>query len=108
MGHGRSRRLRLLDGLCRTMSDMLHDRIERAARERGLVQAPLDTSAIYTMAMVEEPALLDQLLLVCHRARQERGEVPRGKTNEPPRFESERKRMLSALRATVRRVRQRV
>lgn len=97
----RSRRLRLLESLCRTISDMLHDRVQRAAAARGFAPAPESTSAIYTLAKAEVPDLLDQLLLVHHRACEERGEATPGPDADLPRDDGERKRMLSAVRAAV-------
>jgi hypothetical protein len=96
----RSRRLRLLESLRRTLSEKLHDRMQVTATSKGH-RAPVDTSSIYTMASSEAPDLLEQLLLVHHRVRQEQGEeVP----SDPPRDDDlERKRMLSAVRATVQR-----
>lgn len=101
MARVRSRRLRLLESLRRTLSEKLHFQVWRAARQCGR-RAPENTSAIYAMAMAATPDLLDQLLLVHHRALQEEGEPahPAG----PPVDDIERKRMLSAVRATVDRV----
>ena len=96
----RSRRLRLLESLRRTLSEMLHDRVQVAANRRGH-RAPADTSSVYTMAAAEAPDLLEQLLLVHHCVRQEQGETL---VNDPPNEDDlERKRMLSAVRATVQR-----
>jgi len=79
---------------------MLHDRVQVAANRSGH-RTPNDTSSIYTVASSEAPDLLEQLLLVHHRVRQEQGEaVP---TDPPHEDELERKRMLSAVRATVQR-----
>jgi hypothetical protein len=97
----RSRRLRLLESLRRTISELLHDRVRKAAAGRGRPE-PENTSAIYAMAQSEVPDLLDQLLLVHHRVEQERGEVRQGPTPPPP-DDRERKRMLSAVRAMVHR-----
>jgi hypothetical protein len=52
--------------------------------------------------MAEAPEMLDQLLLVHHRVREEQGEIPEGDP-PPDQDDSERRRLLSALRATVRR-----
>lgn len=96
----RTRRLRLLESLRRTLSEMLHDRVQVAATQSGH-RAPNDTSSVYTMAASEAPDLLEQLLLVHHRVRQEQGETME---LDPPREDDlERKRMLSAVRATVQR-----
>jgi hypothetical protein len=93
--------LRLLESLRRTLSEKLHLQVWRAARQCGR-RTPENTSAIYAMAKAATPELLDQLLLVHHRALQEEGELaqPAG----PPVDDIERKRMLSAVRATVDRV----
>jgi hypothetical protein len=74
----------------------------RAARQCGR-RTPENTSAIYAMAMAATPQLLEQLLLVHHRALQEEGELPPHPA-APPVDDIERKRMLSAVRATVDRV----
>lgn len=95
----RSRRLRLLESLRHTLSEKLHLQVNRAARNCGRHQ-PENTSEIYAMAAAATPELLDQLLLVHHRVREERGEVVVG-IAEPPVDDVERKRMLSAVRATV-------
>jgi hypothetical protein len=79
---------------------MLHDRVSRSARRTGRGE-PRNTTAIFTVAAADAPDLLNQLLLVHQRAEEERRHEPRsaeGKTVD----ESERKRMLSAVRATVR------
>jgi hypothetical protein len=100
MAHVRSRRLRLLESLRRTLSEMLHERVWKSASRNGRGE-PVNTSAIYTAAIAEDPDLLDQLLLVHHRVRQEQGEIqPDAPT--PQTDDGERRRMLSAVRATVR------
>jgi hypothetical protein len=97
----RSRRLRLLESLRHTLSEKLHTQVSSAARNCGRHQ-PVNTSEIYAMAAAATPELLDQLLLVHHRVREERGEiVADGATQQPPVDDMERKRMLSAVRATV-------
>jgi hypothetical protein len=101
MARVRSRRLRLLESLRRTLSEKLHFQVWRAARQCGR-RTPENTSAIYAMAKAATPELLDQLLLVHHRALQEEGELAR--PAGPPVDDIERKRMLSAVRATVDRV----
>jgi len=79
---------------------MLHERVWKSASKNGRGE-PVNTSAIYTAAIEQDPDLLDQLLLVHHRVRQEQGEIepdaPAPQTND-----TERRRMLSAVRATVR------
>jgi hypothetical protein len=104
MAEPRSRRLRLLESLRRTISEMLHTKVQRAASNRGH-GAPYNTSSIYTSAEEEAPELLDQLLFVHKRVGEERGEdVP---PSSPDRLaESERKAMLSAVRAAVNRSRE--
>ena len=99
MGIARSRRLRLLESLRRTISDILHERVDRAAFTRGQ-GPPENTRAIYTAAQVETPELLDQLLFVHHKASQERGEE--ASPNPGSQIdENEREAMLSAVRAAV-------
>lgn len=93
----RSRRLRLLDGLRKTISSMLHERVRADAEGSGR-PAPESTSAIYAVARSSQPQLLDQLLNVHLRACQERGESVRP---APPTSDTERQRMLSAVRAVV-------
>ena len=102
----RSRRLRLFESLRHTLSEKLHTQVSRAARSCGRHE-PDNTSAIYAMAVAASPDLLDQLLLVHHRV----GEERRGEANEiptPPWDDIERKRMLSAVRATVDRAASRI
>lgn len=79
---------------------MLHERVWKSARRNGRGE-PVNTNAIYTAAIAEDPDLLDQLLLVHHRVRQEQGEID-ADTQAPETGDGERKRMLSAVRATVR------
>ena len=98
----RSRRLRLLESLRHTLSEKLHSQVGRAATGCGRHQ-PENTGEIYAMAAAATPELLDQLLLVHHRVREERGEVVEAPV-QPPVDDLERKRMLSAVRATVDRV----
>lgn len=102
MSRLRSRRLRLLESLRRTLSEKLHFQVWRAARQCGR-RTPENTSAIYAMAKAATPDLLDQLLFVHHRALQEEGALPHQPPG-PPMDDIERKRMLSAVRATVDRV----
>jgi len=101
MPPSRSRRLRLLESLRKTINDLLHDRVRKVVTDRGQAPPPDTTSAIYTVASREAPELLDQLFCVHQRATQERGEPI---TVPPPGSEAsdlERKRMLSAVRAAV-------
>jgi hypothetical protein len=100
MGTSRSRRLRLLESLRRTMSDKLHDKVSSSYRGNGSFSPPENTSAIYTHAKRVAPELLDQLLNVHVRACEEQG-LP---TVSPTGQESDdlrRKQMLSAVRAAV-------
>ena len=101
MAQPRSRRLRLLESLRRTINDMLHEKVQRAAMARGHC-APQNTQSIYTSASDEVPELLDQLLFVHRRVAQERGEdippTPPGSLDH-----NRRKAMLSAVRAAVKR-----
>jgi hypothetical protein len=91
--------------MCRALSDRLHDRVEEYAREQGHIPPPTDTSRIYTMAARGAPTLLDELFEIHRLACRERGE----RVDESPgaNSDSERKRMLSAVRATVYRSRAR-
>jgi len=100
MAQPRSRRLRLLESLRRTINEMLHERVQHAARNRGHLP-PQNTASIYTSASEEAPELLDQLLFVHHRVDQEKGEeIPAA----PDRLDhGDRKAMLSAVRAAVNR-----
>lgn len=98
MARARSRRLRLLESLRRTLSEKLHMQVWRAAR--GCGRAPENTAAIYAMAQLSSPELLDQLLLVHHRVLEEEGQEKQ-RLSAPPVDDLERKRMLSAVRATV-------
>jgi hypothetical protein len=103
MAPSRSRRLRLLESLRRTINEMLHDRVHRAASEKGH-GPPVNTSTIYSSASREAPELLDQLLFVHQKVDQERGQ---GHEATPPSQlpEPDRKAMLSAVRAAVNRTR---
>jgi hypothetical protein len=78
---------------------MLHERVLKNAGQNGR-KKPENTSAIYTSAMEDEPDLLDQLLLVHHRAREENGGTAPG-SQPMPVDDAERKKMLSAVRAMV-------
>jgi hypothetical protein len=103
MAQPRSRRLRLLESLRRTINEMLHERVHRAARSRGHLP-PQSTASIYTSASEEAPELLDQLLFVHRRVDQEKGEEIRAAA--PNRLDhGDRKAMLSAVRAAVNRSR---
>ena len=104
MAPQRSRRLRLLESLRRTMNEILHDRVHRLAQKRGH-GAPQNTSSIYASAAEEAPELLDQLFFVHRRVGEEMGEeVDPG---APDRLdETQRKAMLSAVRAAVHRSRE--
>ncbi len=101
----RSRRLRLLESLRVTLSDKLHSQVFRVARSCGR-HTPENTSAIYAMAVAATPDLLDQLLLVHQRVREERNEIEG--MEAPSTDDIERKRMLSAVRATVDRAAHRI
>jgi hypothetical protein len=104
MAEPRSRRLRLLESLCRAISDKLHERVGRVALASGR-SLPENTSAIYTMAQSETPELLDQLLFVHSKVRQERGEA--ASLSDTFTDDCERQAMLSAVRAAVGRSRAR-
>jgi hypothetical protein len=93
--------LKLLEGVCRAMSDRLHERVAEAARAGGCPRVPEDTSSIYAMAMDTVPGLLDELICAHQLASQERGEMAPRRNAVPPLNDLERKRMLSAVRAAV-------
>ena len=97
----RSKRLRLLDGMCRTLCDLLNRKVGEAARGRGWMRAPNNTSAIYTMAQDEVPGLLDQLINVQYLADKERGVLDTAASKAPPTSDVDRKKMLSAVRASI-------
>lgn len=99
MAPQRSRRLRLLESLRRTMNEMLHERVQRIAQKRGH-GAPQNTSSIYASAEQEAPELLDQLFFVHRKVGEEKGESVEAATPEKL-DESKRKQMLSAVRAAV-------
>jgi hypothetical protein len=104
MAPTRSRRLRLLESLRRTINEMLHDRVQRRARARGH-GTPHNTSTIYASASREAPELLDQLLLVHRRVEEEKGrEVNPTLPDECS--DPQRRAMLSAVRAAVNQTRQ--
>lgn len=94
----RSKRLKLLEGLRRTLCDRLHEKVSLIARARGWLKPPENTSAIYQLAAAGAPALLDELLAVHVKASCERAP----KASDPAvANDAERKRMLSAVRACV-------
>jgi len=104
MAQPRSRRLRLLESLRRTINEMLHVRVQRLAQARGH-GAPQNTSSIYTSASEDTPELLDQLFFVHRKVGEEKGEDVDSKT--PDRLDDgQRKAMLSAVRAAVHRSRE--
>lgn len=100
----RSRRVKLLEGMCRTISDRLHERVAEAARLRGRLQTAESTSAVYALAVSVAPDLLDQLFGVYRLLA---GEPRAGRNGSAvvglgePTGDVERKRMLSAVRAAV-------
>jgi hypothetical protein len=89
------------------MSDLLHERVARAACARDENARREDTSAIYAMAMALVPGLLDRLLHVHQLASQERGEAEPPQSDTAAMGHCERKKMLSAVRAAVHRTRRR-
>jgi len=97
----RTRRRKALDGMRRTLSDLLHQRVADAARACGRLRPPEDTTAIYSAAMVSAPGLLDQLFAVHNLAGAEGADEAHGKGAAPPVSDAERRRMLSAVRAAV-------
>lgn len=100
MGCARSRRLRLLESLRKTISDKLHEKVSTASVANGGFGPPENTSAIYQQAKHVAPDLLDQLFNVHQRACEEQGQpMITGKGPEPD--DLERKQMLSAVRAAV-------
>lgn len=100
MGTARSRRLRLLESLRRTISDKLHEKVITSTCNNGGFSPPENTSAIYTQAKHVAPGLLDQLFNVHQRACEEQGQsMITGKDPVPD--DLERKQMLSAVRAAV-------
>jgi len=104
MAPQRSRRLRLLESLRRTMNEILHDRVHRLAQKRGH-GAPQNTSSIYASASEEAPELLDQLFFVHRKVGEEMGDEIESET--PDRLdERQRRAMLSAVRAAVHRSRE--
>ena len=107
MGNLRSRRLRFLESLRRTISEKLHLRA-RQAGPVGNGGGAENTSAIYAAAMREFPDLLEQLLCVHQRTRQELGEVPPKAPPASQLSDVERRRMLSAVRAAVLRSQMRI
>lgn len=103
MAQQRSRRLRLLESLRKTINEMLHERVQNAATKSGH-GPPINTSSIYTSASREAPELLDQLLFVQRRVEQEVGDEVSGTPLESLE-EPDRRAMLSAVRAAVNRTR---
>lgn len=104
--HGiRSRRRKLAEGMERSLSDLLHERMARAFRTSNSNQRPPEnTSAIYAWAVRDANGMLEQLFHVHVEASKERGEVPT-QAQRIPSSEADRKRMLSAIRASVNRTR---
>lgn len=108
MGNLRSRRLRFLESLRRTISEKLHHRARQAGPVGNGCGGAENTSAIYAAAMREFPDLLEQLLCVHQRTRQELGEVPPKAPPASQLSDVERRRMLSAVRAAVLRSQMRI
>lgn len=100
MGSARSRRLRLLESLRRTISDKLHEKVSSSGVAYGGFSPPENTSAIYTQAKHVAPDLLDQLFNVHKRTCEEQGQ-PMITCHGPEPSDIERKQMLSAVRAAV-------
>lgn len=100
MGTARSRRLRLLESLRRTISDKLHQKVITSTCNNGGFSPPENTSAIYTQAKHVAPDLLEQLFAVHQRACEEQGQ-PMITGQDPVPNDVERKQMLSAVRAAV-------
>ncbi len=74
MGSARSRRLRLLESLRRTISDKLHQKVSSSNVAYGGFSPPENTSAIYQQAKHVAPDLLDQLFNVHQRTCEEQGQ----------------------------------
>jgi hypothetical protein len=104
MAPQRSRRLRLLESLRRTMHEILHDKVHRLAQKRGH-GTPQNTGSIYISAAEEAPELLDQLFFVHRKVGEEMGEEV-DPTAADRLDEGQRKAMLSAVRAAVHRSRE--
>ncbi len=100
MGTARSRRLRLLESLRRTISDKLHKKVTRPGGLNRGFKPPENTSAIYQQAKHVAPDLLDQLFNVHQRTCEEQGQ-PMITGQGPELSDLERKQMLSAVRAAV-------
>lgn len=100
MSNPRSRRLRLLESLRRTISDKLHNKVSTASVGNGGLGPCENTSAIYQQAQQVAPELLDQLLNVHARACEEQGATLVIRKHDCPN-DLERKQMLSAVRAAV-------
>jgi hypothetical protein len=100
MGKPRSRRLRLLESLRKTINEKLHQRVWSKAALNGAPNPPENTSAIYLSAKQVAPDLLDQLFAVHVRACEEQGVPPRP-TGPNENEDHQRKQMLSAVRAAV-------
>lgn len=101
----RSRRRKLIEGMERSLSDLLHERMDSSFRDsNGNRRPPDNTSALYIWASGQAPAMLDQLYRVHLEALKERGEIPH-KDHRVPNSEADRRRMLSAVRACVSRTR---
>ena len=100
MGSARSRRLRLLESLRKTISDKLHAKVSATSATNGSFSPPENTSAIYRQAKNVAPDLLDQLFNVHIRACEEQGITMVTPKDDQP-SDIERKQMLSAVRAAV-------
>ncbi|MEN8164517.1 MAG: hypothetical protein ABFS37_10345 [Acidobacteriota bacterium] len=101
----RSRRQKLVEGMERSLSDLLHERMDRSLRDSNTNRRPPDnTSALYIWASNQAPDMLNQLYSIHLEALKERGEIPR-KEHRVPSSDAQRKRMLSAVRACVSRTR---
>ena len=101
----RSRRRKLAEGMERSLSDLLHERMAQAFRvASGNQKPPENTSAIYAWAVQDASGMLEQLFQVHVEAAKERGEIP-ARAQTIPSSDADRKRMLSAIRASVNRTR---
>lgn len=100
MGCARSRRLRLLESLRKTISDKLHEKVNASSVAGNGFAPPENTNAIYVQAKRLAPELLDQLLNVHMRACEEQGTTAVTQKGDEPN-DLERRQMLSAVRAAV-------
>ena len=97
----KSKRQRLLEGMRRTLSDLLEERAGALARARGWRRTPATTSSIYRLCASGAPDLIDQLFQVHEMTRHEQSHARGPLAVPPPVTDTQRKQMLSAVRAAV-------